>query len=169
MKRIQKQKLWQNVMTIAINELLDKGLISLEYNEENEDDSYDLHEVNLIVEKNNILLDIYVHDIGFGELRIYLKGFSKFDIDDIDKVRTCKDKMFKKILYKDIKNYFNFACYLERKTGKYIMDEDCSNWHNYYVVNNAKLRKQELNDWMEHYANTDVVPNGFQKTGKFYL
>ena len=67
--------------------------------------------------------------------------------------------------------YFFMKGYLERQTGKYIMDSKCK-CYDYYIKTKSKksinkLKIMKMNEWINKYNHENIQPNGYQKYGQF--
>jgi len=107
----KKNFLRTNVLTIAINELILRNLIALDFIEHAHDNDTVVHRIEISIDPT-IMLIVYYHHIGFGEISITVWGIHPND--NAENLR-CKPP----------KCHFNMHGYLERKSGKYIMDSKC--------------------------------------------
>ena len=143
-----KYKLRTNVLIIAINDLLSKNLISLEHDPEIVCNGKN------ITEHEGIFLCTEYSDIGWGVILVKVKG--KFNEDVNNEIPDV---------------YFFMKGYLERQTGKYIMDSKCK-CYDYYIKTKSKksinkLKIMKMNEWINKYNHENIQPNGYQKYGQF--
>ena len=151
----RKNFLRSNVLTIAINELLSRNLITLDYNDHDDDNDTVMHRIDINID--GIMLLVNYHHIGFGEISITVWGVVPQDNSaEWDRPPEC---------------HFFMHGYLERKSGKYIMDSQCC-YSEYRIktrsvkgINGAK--NHYLNEFIKKYRVENVIPNGYAKKGKF--
>ena len=147
---ISKKIIRQNILTLAINELLRLNLIGLECVKT---PSFQ-HEMTY----QNFTFIISVDDIDLGELLISVTGFpTESYTPHENNCCFCRD---------NAKNYFFIKCWFERRTGKYIQNSCLHHGDMYIVVNKKSIFQQEFKDFIDTMAHADIVPNGFIKTGK---
>ncbi len=107
----KRNNLRTNILTIAINDLISNGLISLDYDPvTNEAEDCDRNMYTKVIQLDDLTLFVRYHHIGFGEIRISVGGIVLEDTDDID------DDL-PEYCVKDA--HFHVAGYLERKSGKF--------------------------------------------------
>ncbi|EAA8640592.1 hypothetical protein DZ685_13975 [Salmonella enterica] len=153
-----KREALLNLVVTALNECINRGKINLDVSSSENDQKKNEY---LLCEIGGKPTVINWCDVGFDELR-----FSVWWDYDHSKHPQQKDERFQSgrpvAKREKLKDFLGtcVSCWLERKTGKYIMGKDGNRLFEVYV------RQSNL----EHLLNLPKVePDGFKDSGKFYL
>lgn len=139
----------QNVSTIAINDLLENDLITLEYDLTKREKFGGLK----AIQYDGINLWTVFHILPSMQIHLQVNGRKRQDLP--------YDK-----------SEFYVTGYLQRRTTKYIMDmpyfDSSPNQNPFHKINTNK-DDVEMNSWIEKYKQINIEPNGYAKSGEYVL
>ena len=144
MKKTAKQKM-RDLLCEGLNQIIEKNLIDLSSTE----DISGALKLNIFQKPSKVSW----HGIGHGEVRVTVWWNIK---------EKCKDNESTTPLNKNFKEALDVCCsgWLERKDGLWLQGKKGNNLLDTYCCKEAR------NDLM---LIPDVIPNGYNKEGKFYM
>lgn len=143
--RVNQSVLYENIMSLAVNQLLAFQHITLEYSG---DHAVDFSKRTHSFSDGLLHFDVSFREIGYGEVSIHVSVHHRFCVN--------------------IPMYARCQGFLERKTGKYIMDRGSNRVSLRMQGCKEEIRKQEFENHIKQVATSGyVIPQGFASTGPF--